>query len=142
MINQNLRKRIGEEGYINSCFYDCQSYDNSIIGVDVNGKIVYVYNYMIDEYIKDEYPNLNSENAIEQEDAYISAIEWIDVNTMRATPYMSSLGIPPVIIDYNPEDDSIYNVISGEVYNIDDIVFKVEDKFNEFLDDLNDYKQI
>lgn len=49
MLNEELRKKINEdEGYETSLFYTDQSYDNSVIGVDVNGKIVYDFNKMIE----------------------------------------------------------------------------------------------
>lgn len=57
MLNEELRKKINEdEGYETSLFYTDQSYDNSVIGVDVNGKIVYDFNKMIEEFIDENYP--------------------------------------------------------------------------------------
>lgn len=56
---------------------------------------------MIHEYVEDEYPNLDYSNTEELDDAVTSAIEWIDYNTIRATPYAGPLA--PVIIDVNNE---------------------------------------
>ena len=139
MVKDELRQKIANEGYTNSVFYDCQSYDDSIIGVDVNGKVVYIFNNMIDEYIHDNYPE-EFKTQEQFEDACTSAIEWIDYNTIRATPYATSLGIPPIIIDYNPESESIYDVISGEEYDLSNIVMRVEDKYNEYIKDIEMYK--
>ena len=51
MVNKELRKKIADVGYENSIVYDDPSFDNSIIGVDVNGKTVYLYPLMALEYI-------------------------------------------------------------------------------------------
>ena len=135
MINEELRKKINEdEGYTTSLFYTNQSYDNSVIGVDVNGKVVYDYDKMVEEYVSDEFPDLNQDDYQVDEaytEAYTEAMEWIDYNTIRATPYASSFGIPPVIIDKNEESDDendYYNLITGEPYNYNDIVYKVNSK--------------
>ena len=132
MLNEELRKKINvDEGYTNSLFYTDQSYDNSVICVDVNGKIVYDYDKMIEEFIDDNYP----QDIIAEEkkkdpnfDEVTEAIEWIDYNTIRATPYGSSWGITPVIIqeDYESDEEGKYiNLITGEPYNYEDIVYKV-----------------
>lgn len=134
MLNEELRKKINEdEGYETSLFYTDQSYDNSVIGVDVNGKIVYDFNKMIEEFIDENYPpEVIAEERKEDPnfDEVTAAIEWIEYNTIRATPYGTSWGIPPVIIDedHETEEDGKYiNLITGEPYNYEDIVYKVTD---------------
>lgn len=132
MLNEELRKKINEdEGYETSLFYTDQSYDNSIIGVDVNGKIVYDFNKMVEEFIDENYPPYVIAEEQKEDpnfDEVTAAIEWIEYNTIRATPYSTSLGIPPVIIDedHETEEDGKYiNLITGEPYNYEDIVYKV-----------------
>ena len=75
MVLEDIRKQIADAGYENSLFYDAPSFDASIIGVNESGKVVYDYNKMIDEYIDDEYPNLNFENSDEVADC-ISLLMW------------------------------------------------------------------
>ena len=68
------------------------------------------------EYAKNEYEgNLDDYTS----DTLLEAYESIDYNTVLATPYMGSLA--PVLIDYNPETETWYNLINGEDYNIEDI---------------------
>ena len=132
MYKPEIRKKIADEGYTHSLFYDNEYYDDSIIGVDVNGKVVYEFDQMIEEYVNDNYPDIKDENSEEYANAVNDAIEWIEYNTIRATPYAGELA--PVIIQYNPEyyeeikdkDAPQYiNMINGEPYNIENIVFKI-----------------
>lgn len=127
MVNKKLRKKIADAGYENSIVYDDPSFDNSIIGVDVNGKTVYLYPLMALEYVEDdfEYTKNEYEGNLDDytSDTLLEAYEFIDYNTVRATPYMGSLA--PVIIDYNPETQTWYNLINGEDYNIEDIDFDI-----------------
>lgn len=127
MVNKQLRKKIADAGYENSIVYDDPSFDNSIIGVDVNGKTVYLYPLMALEYVEDdfEYAKHEYEGNLDDytSDTLLEAYEFIDYNTIRATPYMGPLA--PVIIDYNPETETWYNLINGEDYNIEDIDFDI-----------------
>ena len=50
-------------------------FDESIIGITEDFRVVYSYEKMVQEYAKDN------------ECSYEDAIEWIDYNTMRAIPY-------------------------------------------------------
>lgn len=94
MVKQNLRDKMCENEFENSIVYDCPSFDNSIIGIDVNGKTIYAYPLMVDEYVKDEYgnpmPTYPNEDLTEDEfyEKRTEAMEFIDYNTIRATPYM------------------------------------------------------
>ena len=64
---------------------DDYAYDNSIIGITIDGKLIYEINRMIEEYAND--------NQCSEEEA----IEWIEYNTIRALPYMGSKA--PVIVE-------------------------------------------
>lgn len=58
---------------------DNPSFDYSIVGYSLDGKLIYDYNKMVEEYFND-----NKDSGIE----YVDAIEFIEYNTMRALPYM------------------------------------------------------
>ena len=51
------------------------SYDNSIVGVTTDGRVVYDFDKMVEELMQDE------------EWSYEEAVEWIDYNTIRSLPY-------------------------------------------------------
>lgn len=55
---------------------DNHTYDRSIVGITVNGKLVYDYEKMVEEFMDDE------------ECDELEALEWLEYNTMRALPYM------------------------------------------------------
>ena len=60
------------------------AYDNSIVGITADNRLVYDYNLMIEEF-------MNDENC-----SYEEAQEWVDYNTIRAIPYIK--GNAPIII--------------------------------------------
>lgn len=63
------------------------------IGVSVNNCAVYSYDKLIESLCK--HNNWESTDAI----------EWIEYNTLRALPYMASVGNPPIIIYDLPKED-------------------------------------
>lgn len=63
---------------------DDHTYDNSIIGLTVDYRVVYSFEKMVEEYMQDE-------NCTEEE-----AIEWLEYNTLRAIPYFGERA--PIII--------------------------------------------
>lgn len=78
MVNPEIRKAINEyatDHEIEIKILDDHAYDNSIVGITEDGRLVYDYDKMVEEF-------MNDENCQE-----IDAIEWIDYNTMRALPY-------------------------------------------------------
>ena len=74
------------ENYPDSIILD--SMDDAIIGIDVDGHVVYSYDKCVDCMVK--------EGMTDEE-----AMEWVDYNTIRAIPYM---GDKHPIIMYNAED--------------------------------------
>jgi hypothetical protein len=70
-LNQKVRDKLPP----NSIVLDNESYDNSIIGLTFDGGVIYSYERMVEEYMKDNECN-------EEE-----AMDWIDYNTIRAIPY-------------------------------------------------------
>lgn len=83
MYNQKLRdalaKYFEEEGIEENeqplLFGPCGTYDNSIVGITHDHRIVYDYQLMIQELAEED--NIT----------YEEAQEWVDYNTMRALPY-------------------------------------------------------
>ncbi|MCQ2076729.1 MAG: hypothetical protein MJZ20_06830 [Bacteroidaceae bacterium] len=92
MVDKKLRKRIqafGEDQEVEIKILDNHAYDKSIVGVTLDGRLVYDYNKMLEEYQKDEHCS------------YEDAAEWIHFNTLRSIPYMGEDG--PIIITETPE---------------------------------------
>lgn len=87
MINNTIRDTLS-----NVCpeatIFDNPSFDNSIIGISVDDRIVYDFEKMIEELMTDD--NID----------YLEAQEFIEYNTIRALPYCEN---PPIIF-YNLED--------------------------------------
>lgn len=59
-----------------SIILDNPSFDNSIVGVDENGRVIYSFDKMIEE--------LSQEDSISLDEA----AEYIEYNAIRAIPYM------------------------------------------------------
>lgn len=74
MINEELREELSHS-YPEALLFDNPSYDNSIIGISHNGRIIYSFEKMIEELCK--------EDNVEQDEA----IDFISYNTERAIPY-------------------------------------------------------
>lgn len=141
MVNEELRQKIADAGFTNSIVYDEPSFDNSIIGVDDNGKVVYSVELMMNEFVRDDegdkydnFESLSEEEQTEYIDKRVEALEFIEYNTVRATPYMATYGITPVIIDYNPAEDCYYDKVSGENYDLRKMDLKFDENYEEFLE--------
>lgn len=61
------------------------SFNNSIIGISYDGRVIYDYDLMIEDLMKEE--DLD----------YEDALEFIEYNTLRALPYMGDNA--PIILD-------------------------------------------
>lgn len=73
----NNKQKIIQYGYENAIIYQNPDFDKAIIGVDANsGSVIYDYQLMI--------------SCLMQQDkiSYEQAVDFIDFNTIRATPYM------------------------------------------------------
>ena len=62
------------------------TFNKSIIGISVDGRIIYSLEKMVEEFCEDE------------ECDELEALEWLDYNTMRALPYMGSRR-PIIMVD-------------------------------------------
>ena len=85
-VNFELRDELPHGALV----FDNSSYDNSIIGVTLDGRVIYSYERMINEYMED--------NCCSEEDA----IDWIDYNTIRSLPYAGEKA--PMIVSTYLED--------------------------------------
>lgn len=81
MVNKELRRKLPPDSIV----LDDDSYDNSIIGVTLDGRIIYDYDLMIDELMQDDDCSMEE------------AIDWIEYNTLRAIPYMGDKA--PIIVN-------------------------------------------
>lgn len=64
-------------------------YDKSIVGITEDGRLIYDFNKMVQEFMEDE-------DCDETE-----AIEWLEYNTLRALPYMGERA--PIVVIENRE---------------------------------------
>ena len=95
MVNEKLRKAL-QTFYLDTdedeqaLILDNHAYDNSIIGLTDDNRLIYDYNKMIEEFAADEDCSLEE------------AQEWVDYNTMRALPY----GGPhaPIVVTLSTEE--------------------------------------
>lgn len=71
-VNLEIRKQLPPHSIV----FDNESFDNSIIGVTFDDRIIYSYEQMLYEYMEDNDCSLGD------------ACDWISYNTLRAIPYM------------------------------------------------------
>ena len=80
------RSILTDIGYEESVVFENPDYDDAIIGVDENGRVIYSYEMMAKCLMKEDGMS------------YEEACEFIDYNTIRALPYASSMGVRPIVI--------------------------------------------
>ena len=73
-INKIIRENLPDDAMV----FDNHAYDNSIIGVSTDGRVVYDFDTMIQELMEDEGWTVEE------------SIEWIEYNTIRALPYLGT----------------------------------------------------
>ena len=74
----NAEERLLDSGYDSIKYLVNYSYDDALIGFTEDGRAVYDYEKMIEWLMKEEGWTDNE------------AVEWIEVNTLRALPYMGN----------------------------------------------------
>jgi hypothetical protein len=79
-INIDIRDELPDDAIV----FDNQAYDNAIIGVSLDGRVIYSFEGMIEELMSDEGWDA------------LTAIEWIEYNTIRALPYCGDKA--PIIV--------------------------------------------
>lgn len=80
MVCDDIRELLPETALV----FDNYSYDNSIIGVSEDDRVVYSFDKMVDELITDSGMTRDE------------AVEWIEYNTIRAIPYAGEFA--PIIV--------------------------------------------
>ena len=77
------------EGYISedALRFENPSFDNSIVAVDYDGRLIYDYDLMVEELMKQD--NMSGEEAI----------DFISYNTLRSLDYMTDKKKPIVIME-------------------------------------------
>ena len=88
MINNELRDFIAEE-HEETFVFNVPSYDNAIVGLSDDGRVMYDYDLMVKE--------LTEETALTEEEA----IQFLDYNTIRTLPYIEEKVRPIIIFDSN-----------------------------------------
>lgn len=83
-MNKELREELANTYDEEIIVFDNPEFDDAIIGVSTDNRVIYRYDLMIRQYMKD---NKCSD---------IDAIEFIDYNTVRALSYMG--GFAPIIM--------------------------------------------
>lgn len=71
MIIKEIREKLPDDSVI----FENHAYDNSIIGLTLDGRVIYSYERMIAELM------------VEENMSYEESAEWICYNTIRALPY-------------------------------------------------------
>ena len=69
-----------------AAYFTGDDYDTAILGYTDDGRLVYLYEKMVDWLVKND--NMTPDDAV----------EWLDYNTIRAIPYMGEKA--PIIV-YN-----------------------------------------
>lgn len=80
----NAEERLIEYGYEGVKYLVDESYDDALIGVSEDDRAIYDFGLMI-EWLMNKYDWSETES-----------IEWIEVNTLRALPYMGE-GAPIIM---------------------------------------------
>lgn len=76
MTNQDIRDMISDMGYPDAIVFDSPSYDEAIIGVSDDGRVIYDYEMMIQCLIDEDRMS------------ELDAAEFIDYNSIRAASYL------------------------------------------------------
>ena len=84
MINNELRDFISEE-HEEAVIFNVPNYDNAIVGISEDGRVIYDYELMIKE--------LTNDTALTEDEA----IQFLDYNTIRTLPYIEEK-VRPIIL--------------------------------------------
>ena len=88
MINKELRDYIAEE-HEEAVVFNVPSYDNAIVGLSDDGRVIYDYDLMVKE--------LTDDTALTEDEA----IQFIDYNTIRTLPYIEETVRPIILYNSN-----------------------------------------
>ena len=99
-------------GFENVLIFDCPSFDESIIGVTKDGRLVYVYDEMAIEFARDCHKDYDYVDEEKQWEYLEEAFEFIDYNTIRTVPYMGMRA--PIIVSWNYEEEKLVTMTGNE----------------------------
>lgn len=86
------REALCEMGYEDAVVFDNPEYDDAIIGVSVDGNVVYEYDAMV-------------EVLHQRGMTWDAAVDFLEYNTIRSIPYARADGaIPPIVIHLLPDE--------------------------------------
>ena len=88
MINKELRDYIAEE-HEEAVVFNVPSYDNAIVGLSDDGRVIYDYDLMVKE--------LTNDTALTEDEA----IQFLDYNTIRTLPYIEETVRPIILYNSN-----------------------------------------
>lgn len=80
---KSKREQICEMGFEDAVVFESPDFDEAIIGVSEDGRVVYDYDIMVEQLSRQD--NMSTEEAI----------EFIEYNTIRSLAYIEN---PPIII--------------------------------------------
>ena len=80
-MNQDIRDAICDMGFEEAVMFDCPDYDDAVVGVSEDGRVVYDYDKMVEILVE--------RDGMEE----IEAIEFIEYNSIRALPYVENAPI-------------------------------------------------
>lgn len=75
MIDNDKIEQLCDMGYEESTIFENPEYNDAIIGVDYDGRVVYDYTIMVDILVQRE--------CMSEEEA----VDFLDYNTLRSLPY-------------------------------------------------------
>ena len=78
------RKELAELGYEESLVFSFPSYDDAIVGVTTDDRVVYDYKKMVRHLMKD------------MKCSYADAVDFLEYNTVRSLDYMGD-GAPIIV---------------------------------------------
>lgn len=125
MVNEKVRKYI-QRKYGEVLIFDNQAYDNSIIGFlfdeDTKHYRAVYSRKMMEEELAQELMETGEYESYDE--AYTSAIEWIDYNT-EGGGYSSELPRPLIFHEFIDEEVN-YDTFIGDYERIDSLMNKLE----------------
>jgi hypothetical protein len=96
MVDKEFRKALealAKDRDVEVIILDNHAYDKSIIGITDDGRLVYSFDKMVEEYVEDE--------GVDD----IQAMEWLEYNTIQSLPYM---GVHAPIVIVNDREGIIF----------------------------------
>ena len=83
-MNEVLRDTIYAMGFEDSLVFDSPEYDDAIIGITDDGRVIYEYDKMVDSMMERDHISKDE------------ALDFIEYNTIRALPYFGDKA--PIIL--------------------------------------------